>query len=84
MDRHGLHATQSAKLLERITFNQMDHLHSRFTGTGDADTTAEEWIECQRRDTIHSILDRHDRLLYQAVAKGIHPRQHYLDLFNKL
>ncbi|VDO57913.1 unnamed protein product [Haemonchus placei] len=30
---------------------QLDHLHSKYTGTGHADTTRYEWLTNQLRDT---------------------------------
>ena len=61
--------------MERITFNQMDHLHSKFTGTGNADTSEQEWRDSQRRDAIAGILAHQDALTYQTVALGLSVKQ---------
>ncbi len=43
----------------------------RVPGTGDADTTAHEWIESQHRDTLALMVDRVDHLAYAAVAENV-------------
>lgn len=82
--RHGLHVTQSATILERITFNQMDHLHSKYLGTGDADTTAEAFIQNIKKDTIAIILSHQDQLDYQAACLGVHPKRRQIALYRLL
>jgi len=37
-------------------FSQMEHLQSKYVGTGHADTTKWEWLTNQHRDTLASYL----------------------------
>ncbi|EPB66936.1 splicing factor 3B subunit 10 [Ancylostoma ceylanicum] len=45
---------------------QLDHLHSKYTGTGHADTTRYEWLTNQLRDTRAS--QSKDRMLGPNLA----------------
>ncbi|TKY90985.1 hypothetical protein EX895_000984 [Sporisorium graminicola] len=50
--------------------SQLEHLHSRYTGTINADTEKYEWITHQLRDTSSSIVGHPPLLSYQALADG--------------
>lgn len=43
----------------------------RHVGTGDADTTAHEWLEHQHKDTLALMLDHPDHVAYAAVAENV-------------
>ncbi|EPQ29131.1 uncharacterized protein PFL1_03419 [Pseudozyma flocculosa PF-1] len=49
---------------------QLEHLHSRYTGTINADTEKYEWITHQHRDTSASIVGHPPLHSYLAVADG--------------
>uniref|UniRef100_A0A0N4ZNL8 Splicing factor 3B subunit 5 n=1 Tax=Parastrongyloides trichosuri TaxID=131310 RepID=A0A0N4ZNL8_PARTI len=49
---------------------QLEHLHSKFVGTGHADSTRWEWLTNQHRDTLSSIIGHQDHLSYVAVAQN--------------
>lgn len=37
-------------------FSQMEHLQSKYVGTGHSDTTKWEWLTNQHRDTLSSFI----------------------------
>ncbi|UZJ53332.1 hypothetical protein CBS101457_002652 [Exobasidium rhododendri] len=56
---------------QRIGGNtQLEHLHSRYTGTIHPDITKHEWITHQHRDTSTSIVGHAPLLSYLALADG--------------
>lgn len=54
---------------KNITFAQLEHLHSKYTGTGDSNTTKLEWISGIHRDTYASILSHSNLQLYMSAAE---------------
>lgn len=50
--------------------SQLEHLLSRYTGTGHADTSRWEWLTNQHRDTCASIIGRFDMLSHVAVTEN--------------
>lgn len=56
---------------ERAAFqNQIEHLNSRYPGTGNADTTKWEYGTTLRRDALASHISHYSRLLYFASIEG--------------
>lgn len=53
-----------------VANSQLEHLHSRYTGTIHPDTTRHEWITHQHRDTAASILGHPMLHSYIALADG--------------
>eukprot|EP01056_Protomagalhaensia_sp_Gyna25_P001333 Protomagalhaensia_sp_Gyna_25__1332@NODE_166_length_4697_cov_16_379777_g129_i0_p3_GENE_NODE_166_length_4697_cov_16_379777_g129_i0NODE_166_length_4697_cov_16_379777_g129_i0_p3_ORF_typecomplete_len108_score13_01SF3b10/PF07189_11/1_4e34SF3b10/PF07189_11/7_3e03_NODE_166_length_4697_cov_16_379777_g129_i043324655 len=61
----------SASVYDRFNIHaQLEHLQSKYTGTGHADTTKWQWGTTIRRDTLASHIGHHARLMFFAVAKG--------------
>lgn len=57
--------------MDRINFNsQIEHLHSKYVGTGHADTTKYEWLVHQHRDTYASYIGHANLLSYIAIAEN--------------
>ncbi|KPM06012.1 hypothetical protein NH340_JMT03466 [Sarcoptes scabiei] len=50
--------------------SQLEHLQSKYIGTGHADTTKFEWLVNQHRDTYASYLGHPDMLSYFAIAEN--------------
>eukprot|EP01001_Neometanema_parovale_P002670 NODE_13339_length_479_cov_69.235955_g13046_i0.p2 GENE.NODE_13339_length_479_cov_69.235955_g13046_i0~~NODE_13339_length_479_cov_69.235955_g13046_i0.p2 ORF type:complete len:104 (+),score=19.40 NODE_13339_length_479_cov_69.235955_g13046_i0:61-372(+) len=50
--------------------SQIEHLISRYPGTGHADTTKFEWACHQHRDSIASYIGHHSQLAYFAIAEN--------------
>ncbi|KAH9420706.1 splicing factor 3b subunit 5 [Dermatophagoides pteronyssinus] len=50
--------------------SQLEHLQSKYIGTGHADTTKFEWMVNQHRDTYASYLGRPDMLTFFAIAEN--------------
>ncbi|EDV28254.1 uncharacterized protein TRIADDRAFT_20490, partial [Trichoplax adhaerens] len=48
--------------------SQVEHLQSKYVGTGHADTTKYEWMNNQHRDTYASFIGHHDLLSYFALV----------------
>lgn len=63
---------------------QLEHLHSRYTGTIHPDTTRHEWITDQHRDTAASILGHPMLHSYIALADGKSKARVAADLKNKM
>jgi splicing factor 3B subunit 5 len=56
---------------ERFTFqNQMEHLHSKYPGTGNPDTTKWEYGTNLRRDALSSHISHYSRLLYFSAIEN--------------
>jgi len=49
---------------------QLEHLQSKYVGTGHADTTKFEWLSNQHRDSLASYVGHHTLLAYFAIANG--------------
>ncbi len=61
----------SAKMGERYNIHsQLEHLQSKYIGTGHADTTKWEWMVNQHRDSICSYLGHYDMLNYFGVVEN--------------
>ena len=50
--------------------SQLEHLQSKYIGTGHADTTKWEWLTNQHRDSYASYVGHHDLLNYLAIAEN--------------
>jgi splicing factor 3B subunit 5 len=50
--------------------SQLEHLQSKYVGTGHSDTSKWEWLTNQHRDTLASIMGHPDLLNYVAVAEN--------------
>lgn len=51
-------------------FSQMEHLQSKYIGTGHSDTTKWEWLTNQHRDTFSSMIGHFDMMNFVAVAEN--------------
>ena len=49
---------------------QLEHLQSKYVGTGHSDTTRHEWITNQQRDSYASYIAHHSMLHYFAIAEN--------------
>jgi len=49
---------------------QLEHLQSKYVGTGHADTTKYEWLSNQHRDSLASYIGHHSLLCYFGIAEG--------------
>ncbi|CDJ61362.1 splicing factor 3b subunit 10, putative [Eimeria maxima] len=57
--------------MDRFTINsQLQHLQSKYPGTGNADTTKLDWGTNIQRDTLASHVGHYSRLAYFAVAEN--------------
>ncbi|CDJ35465.1 splicing factor 3b subunit 10, putative [Eimeria mitis] len=57
--------------MDRFTINsQLQHLQSKYPGTGNADTTRLDWGTHIQRDTLASHVGHYSRLAYFAVAEN--------------
>uniref|UniRef100_A0A7E4V2Z2 Splicing factor subunit n=1 Tax=Panagrellus redivivus TaxID=6233 RepID=A0A7E4V2Z2_PANRE len=64
-------STEKAANTERFhVLAQLEHLQSRYTGCGHADTNRWDWLTNQHRDTSASIVGHPDHLSYMAVANN--------------
>lgn len=50
--------------------SQLEHLQSKYIGTGHADTTKHEWLANQHRDTYATILGHFDLLNHVAIVEN--------------
>ena len=50
--------------------SQLEHLQSKYIGTGHADTSKYEWLVNQHRDTYSSYLGHHDVLNFIAISEN--------------
>lgn len=50
--------------------SQLEHLQSKYVGTGHADTTKFEWGSNIQRDTLASFVGHHPMLSYFATAQN--------------
>lgn len=50
--------------------SQLEHLQSKYIGTGHADTSKYEWVTNHHRDTITSILGHSDLLNFMALTEN--------------
>ncbi|KAF9077494.1 splicing factor 3B subunit 5, partial [Rhodocollybia butyracea] len=55
----------------RYTANtQLEHLHARYTGTGNTDPPDSDWLTHQHRDTLSSIVGHSTLTSFLAIADG--------------
>ncbi|KXS10067.1 splicing factor 3b, subunit 5, 10kDa [Gonapodya prolifera JEL478] len=52
------------------TNSQLEHLQSKYIGTGHADTNKFEWVVNQHRDSYASYVGHHNLVSYFAVAEN--------------
>lgn len=58
-------------LQDRLNINsQLEHLQSKYTGTGHADTTRYEWMVNIKRDTYASLVGHPSLAMYHSVAEN--------------
>merc|ERR1712223_2253799 len=50
--------------------SQLEHLQSKYIGTGHADTTKYEWATNQHRDTYASYMGHFDMMNYFSIAEN--------------
>ncbi|PRP87319.1 hypothetical protein PROFUN_01581 [Planoprotostelium fungivorum] len=50
---------------------QLEHLQSKYVGTGHADTTKYEWVTNQHRDSYASYVSHPSLLSYFAIAENV-------------
>ncbi|KAG2468550.1 SF3B5 factor, partial [Polypterus senegalus] len=61
----------SLTMTDRYTIHsQLEHLQSKYIGTGHADTTKWEWLVNQHRDSYCSYMGHFDLLNYFAIAEN--------------
>lgn len=63
---------------------QLEHLHSRYVGTGHPDTSRREWAENQHRDSIASYLGHDSIVEYFALAEGVSVGRARFNLLERL
>lgn len=51
-------------------FSQLEHLQSKYTGTGHSDVQQYEWVTNQHRDTFASYIGHHNLLDYFALVEN--------------
>ncbi|PKK77998.1 splicing factor 3B subunit 5/RDS3 complex subunit 10 [Rhizophagus irregularis] len=57
--------------MDRFNLNsQLEHLQSKYVGTGHADTNKFEWMVNQHRDSYASYIGHHSLISYFAVAQN--------------
>ncbi|ORX83786.1 splicing factor 3B subunit 5/RDS3 complex subunit 10 [Anaeromyces robustus] len=57
--------------MDRLNLNsQLEHLQSKYVGTGHADTNKFEWLQNQHRDSYASYLGHYGLLTYFSVAEN--------------
>jgi len=50
--------------------SQLEHLQSKYIGTGHADTTKFEWLVNQHRDSYSSYIGHHDLLNFFSITEN--------------
>ncbi|EIE77477.1 hypothetical protein G6F57_006612 [Rhizopus arrhizus] len=57
--------------MDRFNINsQIEHLQSKYVGTGHADTIKHEWLTNQQRDSLASIVGHNSLISYISVAEN--------------
>lgn len=60
-----------ASLQDRFNINsQLEHLQSKYVGTGHPDLTRYEWVMNMHRDSFASYIGHHGPLCYFAIAEN--------------
>ena len=67
-----------------LFYSQLEHLQSKYIGTGHADTTKWEWLQNQHRDTVASILGHFDMLNHVAIAENENKGRLKFNLIEKM
>lgn len=66
-----LFGISNCKMGDRYNIHsQLEHLQSKYIGTGHADTTKYEWLTNQHRDSLASYLGHYDLLSYYSIAEN--------------
>jgi len=63
---------------------QLEHLQSKYVGTGHADTSKYEWLSNQHRDSIASYIGHHSLLSYFALAEHKAVARYRYELLEKM
>ncbi|KHJ92940.1 splicing factor 3B subunit 10 [Oesophagostomum dentatum] len=63
---------------------QLDHLHSKYTGTGHADTTRYEWLTNQMRDTRASQMSHPGMTSFIAIVENESRARTRYNLLNRM
>ncbi|CAO1386708.1 unnamed protein product [Diamesa serratosioi] len=50
--------------------SQLEHLQSKYIGTGHSDTTKYEWLTNQHRDSLASYLGHYDQISYMSLVEN--------------
>jgi splicing factor 3B subunit 5 len=61
-----------------------EYLKARYIGTGNPDTTREEWLTNVQRDTLASGVGHFDQLSFFAVASNQSVERTRVEMLNKL
>ncbi|XP_062500592.1 splicing factor 3B subunit 5-like [Corticium candelabrum] len=64
--------------------SQLEHLQSKYVGTGHADTTRYEWVVNQHRDSIASYIGHDNLLSYFGVVENETKARVKFNLLQKL
>ena len=64
--------------------SQLEHLQSKYIGTGHADTTKFEWATNQHRDSYASYMGHFDLMNHFAIAENESKARIKLNLMEKL
>ena len=63
---------------------QIEHLQSKYTGTGHPDTTKFDWLQNQHRDSVATYIGHHSLLSYFATAEGESLARYRTGLIDKM
>ena len=70
-EAHDQHRVTMASAADRFNINsQLEHLQSRYVGTGHADTNRFEWAVNIHRDSLAAYVGRPTMMQYFAVAEN--------------
>merc|ERR1712184_99663 len=73
------------KMGERYNIHsQLEHLQSKYIGTGHADTTKYEWATNQHRDSCASYMGHFDLMNHFAIAENESKARIRLNLMEKM
>ncbi|KAI8842094.1 hypothetical protein BC829DRAFT_376499 [Chytridium lagenaria] len=64
--------------------SQVEHLQSKYVGTGHADTKKFEWLQNQHRDTHASLIGHNTMLAYFSVAENDSIHRYRFKLLEKM
>lgn len=63
---------------------QIEHLQSKYIGTGHADITKHEWLVNQHRDSISSYVGHPNLISYFAIAQNLGRERVKTNLLQKM